>query len=333
MRNLRLFFVWFSPKRFGNLAVVYLNFFRARLWGRSYQPPMPLAVSIEPTTACNLRCPECLSGLRDFTRPQGNLSPDLFRSLINEISHNTGYLTFYFQGEPLLNRDFSDMVSYAVRKNMVVSTSTNGHFLEQEQCAALIKSGLHRLIISVDGISSETYLKYRVGGDFGKVVKGIENIVLEKRNRKAYFPEIIVQFVVFSHNESEVRKARDFFKILGVDKVVLKSAQVNNNPEMIPENPDFRRFASEPSDGNFNKDAVSCFRMWSSSVITWDGKVVPCCFDKDADFPMGKIPEQSFKEIWNSEPYLAFRDMLLTAGDKPEMCRQCSEQGKVFLEA
>ena len=77
---------------------------KANLWGS------PLSISFEPTTSCNLRCPECPSGLRSFTRPTGMLQDDLFKKTIDELHQKLLYLIFYFQGEPYLNRHFTDLV-------------------------------------------------------------------------------------------------------------------------------------------------------------------------------------------------------------------------------
>src|SRR5688500_16017565 len=88
---------------------------------------LPISIAIEPTTSCNLRCPECPSGLRSFTRPTGLVSKDLFQRVIDELAPTLNYLTFYFQGEPYLHPQFLDMVRYASSKGIYTSTSTNAH--------------------------------------------------------------------------------------------------------------------------------------------------------------------------------------------------------------
>jgi len=70
--------------------------------------------------------------------------------------------------------------------------------------------------------------------------------------------------------------------------------------------------------------------MWSSCVITWDGRVVPCCFDKDADFVLGKLNIESFNTIWQGKAYNAFRKNLLESRSNIEMCKNCSEGTKVW---
>jgi radical SAM protein with 4Fe4S-binding SPASM domain len=70
--------------------------------------------------------------------------------------------------------------------------------------------------------------------------------------------------------------------------------------------------------------------MWHSCVITWDGKVVPCCFDKDAHYVLGDLNKSSFKEIWDGEKYNEFRWSLFNSRSEIEMCRNCTEGAKVF---
>ena len=65
--------------------------------------------------------------------------------------------------------------------------------------------------------------------------------------------------------------------------------------------------------------------MWHSCVITWDGKIVPCCFDKDAHHVLGKIGEEKFSTIWKSKNYNIFRKSVMMSRQNHEMCSNCSE--------
>ncbi|MEL6358687.1 MAG: radical SAM protein, partial [Bacteroidota bacterium] len=144
-----------------NAAKLVTSFQLTRLLKKPISWGLPMTVSIEPTTACNLRCPECPSGLRQFTRPRGNLKADFFRQLIDDGHDHLMYLIFYFQGEPYINPSFLDMVTYASSKGIYTISSTNGHYLNDVNAKRTIESGLDRLIISVDGTDQETYEQYR----------------------------------------------------------------------------------------------------------------------------------------------------------------------------
>lgn len=112
-----------------NAARVLSSYHYSRIVKRPNHWALPTSISIEPTTSCNLRCPECPSGLRSFTRPTGMLQAELFKKVIDELAPSLSYLTFYFQGEPYLHPHFLDLVKYASDKDIYTATSTNAHYL------------------------------------------------------------------------------------------------------------------------------------------------------------------------------------------------------------
>ncbi len=324
-----------SLKKIRNAIGVWTSYHISRGNGNPRHPNMPISISIEPTTSCNLRCPECPSGLRSFTRPTGMLQPDLFKKIIDELEQTLLYLTFYFQGEPYLHPDFLELVTYASKRNIYTATSTNAHYLTKENAIKTVKSGLDRLIISIDGTTQESYEAYRVGGKLEKVISGTRNILEARKELKSKTPHVIFQFLVVRPNEHQIEEVRKLGKTLGVDQVVFKTAQIydyeNGNP-LIPTIERFSRYRKQ-SNGKYkikNRLLDHCWKMWHSCVITWDGKVVPCCFDKDAHFVMGELQHMMFKEIWNSDQYQSFRKSLLGSRSEIEMCKNCTEGTKVF---
>ncbi len=299
---------------------------------------MPFSISIEPTTSCNLRCPECPSGLRSFTRPTGMLNEDLFKNTIDQLRSTLSYLVFYFQGEPYLHPQFLDLVGYASSKKIYTATSTNAHYLSDEMAKRTIQSGLDRLIISIDGTTQESYESYRIGGKLDKVIEGTKNIIRWKKELKSLTPFVVFQFLVVKQNEHQIEAVRALAKEIGVDHVVLKTAQIydyENGSDLIPTIDKYSRYKKNV-DGKYsikNELLNHCWKMWHSCVITWDGKVVPCCFDKDAHYVMGNLQDQSFKEIWQSDKYNSFRASLLRSRSEIEMCRNCTEGTKVWAES
>ena len=148
-----------SIRRSWNWLKVISSFYISKWTGRPLQWGLPISISFEPTTSCNLRCPECPSGLRSFTRPKGMMEIGFFRDMIDQLAPELIYLTFYFQGEPYLNPDFLEMVKYAHSKKLYTATSTNAHYLDEENAKRTVESGLDRLIISLDGTTQEVYSK------------------------------------------------------------------------------------------------------------------------------------------------------------------------------
>jgi len=313
-----------------NMAKITLSFYISKASGRTVHWGLPISMALEPTTACNLRCPECPSGLRAFTRPTGNLKEDFFTKTINQLSTTCCSLTLYFQGEPYVNPNFLKMVSYADQKGLYTVTSTNGHFLSEEIARRTVESGLDRLIISIDGVTQETYSSYRKEGNLQQVLEGTERIIKWKKALKSTTPYVIFQFLVVKPNEHEISQLQALATKLGVDEVKLKTAQVydykNGNP-LIPENEKYSRYKRQP-DGTYRlKHDIknACWKMWHSAVITWDGIVVPCCFDKDAQHQMGSLRSESFANVWRGKNYQQMRTTLLRDRKSIDICTNCTE--------
>jgi len=325
-----------TPRRGFNALKVLSSYYISRMAGKPVQWGYPVSISFEPTTSCNLRCPECPSGLRAFTRPTGMLENSFFRKTIDEMHHELLYLIFYFQGEPFLNPAFLEMVKYASGKKIYTATSTNAHYLTDDNARKTVESGLDRLIISIDGTTQEVYQQYRVGGKLDKVLEGAKNIVKWKKELKSSKPFVVFQFLVVKPNEHQIEDVKKLAVEIGVDDVWFKTAQVydyKNDPNgLIPGIDKYSRYKKNDK-GEWqpkNKLANHCWKLWHANVITWDGLVVPCCFDKDAQHQLGDLSKQSFREVWENEQYRDFRKQLMHSRKNIDICSNCSEGTKVW---
>lgn len=327
-----------TPTRLWNGIKVLSSFYISRLLNKPVQWGYPVSISFEPTTSCNLRCPECPSGLRAFTRPTGMLEKNFFSKTIDDIHKELLYLIFYFQGEPYLNTDFLEMVKYASGKGIYTATSTNAHYLTDEAARKTVESGLDRLIISIDGTTQDVYKQYRIGGNIDKVIAGAKNIVKWKKELNSKTPFVFFQFLVVKPNEHQIEDIKKLAKEVGVDEVRFKTAQVydyKNDPnQLIPVNNKFSRY-NKNADGTYtpkNKMANRCWKLQHSNVITWDGLVVPCCFDKDATHRLGNLKNESFKNIWHNSNYKQFRAELMKGRKNIDICANCSEGVSVWKD-
>jgi len=290
---------------------------------------LPWATAIEPTTSCNLRCPECPSGLKKFSRPTGSINMEDYKNIVDQLSPHLVYLTLYFQGEPFLNRHFFEMVAYARKRKIIVATSTNGHFLDDNNARLTVESGIDRLIISVDGADQKTYSSYRTGGNLEQVIQGIQNVIKWKKNLNAVFPIVEMQFLVLGTNENQMNEIRALARKLTVDKLTFKSAQnYSTGPSrFLTTLPAYSRYTSVDGHSLKTKSVFPnrCHRMWTSPVITWDGLIVPCCFDKDANYILGDLKRSKFSDCWKSESYKSFRKALFLKSSEIPICRNCTE--------
>lgn len=285
---------------------------------------MPVNMGIEISSLCNLRCPECSNGSGAMTRNKGFMNIELYRKIINELRPFIYNINLYFQGEPMLHPEFFDFLELS--NGIKTTVSTNGHFLSEENAEKLARSRLNKIIVSLDGMDRETYSLYRQGGEFEKVISGIQRVSEAVRDTKSSL-KLEIQFLLNKHNESQISSVRRFSK--EVNAVLrLKSMQVINNERIdywMPENERFKRYRKK--NGNYslkNRLGNHCLRLWLNPVVTSDGKVVPCCFDKNAEHIMGDLNEASFRQIWNGEKYKIFRNSLLTDRKSIEICRNCT---------
>lgn len=334
-RKAQILLTKLSFRKIFNFAKMYSSFHISRLLHKAYHWGNPMKIGIEPTTSCNLRCPECPSGLRSFTRPTGMLKQENLEEMIDQLHKDLIYLLLYFQGEPYLNTNFLKMAKYASDRNIYTATSTNGHYLTEANAKKTVESGLSEVIISIDGTTQEVYQQYRVGGQLDKVLEGVKRLVKAREEAKSLTPYIIIQFLVVKPNEHQIEDIKVLGKELGVDNVLFKTAQIYDYEEgsdLIPTIDKYSRYRKN-AQGKYeikNNLENQCWKLWHGAEITWDGKVLPCCFDKDGEFEMGNLLEKPFAEIWRSEGYDHFRNQLLKSRKEIEMCRNCTEGTQIW---
>ncbi|PLX03198.1 MAG: hypothetical protein C0594_10780, partial [Marinilabiliales bacterium] len=198
----------------------------------------PIRVSIEATNLCNYCCPECPTGNNTLNRTSGNIDLALYKNIIHQIHKTCLQVQLHFQGEPLLHSELPEMISYAHQYKLITALSTNGSLLSEEYCMKIIEAGLTKINISLDGTSQKSYELYRNGGQFSTVIQGIKNLTRLKIIHKKNFPLVNVQFLVFKHNENEIKDFITLVKKTGANSYTLKPAQLydyQSKPEQIPE--------------------------------------------------------------------------------------------------
>lgn len=319
-----------------NLIKTGLSFFLSALlrkniiWGR------PTILTIEPTNICNLRCPLCTTGSGEMERSNGKMSFETFENIINKMGDDLFFLLLYHQGEPYINQHFLDFVKLAKSKNIYCTTSTNAHYFTDELIHLTIDSGLDSMIVSLDGVTQESYETYRVKGSFDKVIQNIKRFMEIKQERKSKTPLIAIQFLVMKHNESEISGIKKLAKEIGVDRLLIKNIEVHSLEEArqwLPINDKYRRYHFDGN--NFevkNNSKKSCPRPWLSTLINWDGTVVPCCFDKNGKYGMGNINEiNEINEIWFGQKFSRFRNRLNKNRKNIDICRNCNQGFGSFI--
>ncbi|MDH7514415.1 MAG: radical SAM protein [Bacteroidota bacterium] len=322
-----------TARRVSNTVRALAACIRAERSGTAAVAGKPHTVTIEPTNLCNLHCPECPSGSGALRRREGYMDYDAFVEIVDEIAPDVVAVQLFFQGEPFLHPRIEDMISYAHRKRLFVSVSTNAHFIDEDNAERILRAGVDKLIVSLDGATEESYRSYRVGGNFSRVIGALKALHRCRCAGIGKRCELVVQCLVTRGNEPEIPRMRALARRYGA-ALTLKTIQVHSlegAQRFLPRNDRYSRYVMH-GDSFRPKSPLKnrCRRLWTHGVITWDGTAVPCCFDKDAAFPLGTVTGNSYWAVWSSAPYMEFRNAVLRNRRSITMCTNCTEGLRVY---
>lgn len=282
---------------------------------KSYLTSYPVKLTIDPCNYCNLRCVLCPVGTQDQGRKQSVMSFQTFKKILDECGPYLWEIDLYNWGEPFLNKDVFEMIKYARSMKINVNVSSNLNYFNEDICISLIKSGLNKLIISLDGASQESVERYQKGCNFNRVISNIEQIVSMKEKLKSHLPLIHWRFLVHRYNENEIHKARELSKKLKIDQFkpgrlscdmgkeifLANRAKYENAEPWLPKDEALSTYNySEKCKKNIKN---ICKILWFESAIQPDGSVSPCCAVWPQEFDFGNINDSSFQKIWNNKKY------------------------------
>lgn len=345
MKENRIFGIVVNPKHPWVSALNYLLVHASHVFNTSRSWGYPYHVTLEPTNACNLKCPLCPTGIGTLNRPKGRMTLEQFKRIIDEIGPRLARLEIAGLGEPFINPDLCRMIRYAADAGVWVHLDTNVTLINTpEKVHDLIASGLGTLNMSIDGATQETYEKYRVNGNLAAVLENLKALVEEKKSQGVQRPEIVCQVVVTRQNEHEIDDIRRIAADLGVDRFVAKSATLSMvRPEnsadipktlvekFFPRNKVFRRHhvAKEQTYAN------GCSSLYKNAFILWTGELTTCCHDTRGVNARGNIlGDERFKKVWNSPGYQKLRKQVNTDIRKADpLCSVCPARVIVKYEA
>ena len=311
-----------KSKAYWNVLKLRLNTRFKREVVRNY----PVAAFMEPNLLCNLRCPACPTGLRLNLRPTVSVKEELFKAAIDEVGDYLFQLYMYNWGEPLLHKQTPELISYAKAKDISIIMSTNLSLkLTDDYLERLVRSGLDVLTVSLDGMTAETYSKYRRGGDFELVRENVRRIKAIKDRLGVSTPKIVWQFLVFRHNEHEVEQARAEYKAWGADEITVGAAIMplephdeGFEPSTIPAYNMYQpeHFVQTESKRQLNSDRA-CSWLYGVFVLNPNGRVSPCCAVPSEKHDFGEFtPETKFFDVWNNDKFRRARHLFVEWGKK-----------------
>ncbi|MEY2626843.1 MAG: hypothetical protein RJB08_602 [Actinomycetota bacterium] len=162
----------------------------------------PICLTWELTYACNLQCVHCLSS--SGQRDPRELSTDQAKAVIDELRDLQVFYINIGGGEPMVRRDFFEIIGYAVDNGIGVKFSTNGAFIDAENARRLAAMDYLDIQISLDGTDAATNDAVRGAGSFDTAIRAMENL------RAANFGPFKISVVVTRHNVAQL----DQFKAL-----------------------------------------------------------------------------------------------------------------------
>jgi len=315
----------FSAYKLWNILKTQISRILSNLSDKTLVWGLPPVIMVEAAAICNLRCPCCACGAGQVHRKQPYLDESLFQNLVDELKDSLWMILFWNQGEPFLNPRLMDMIRYASDRRIYTMTSTNGHFLNKPD--EIINSRLDELIISLDGASEETYLKYRIGGDFFKVIKGVESLIEKRQKKNLSNPRVTIQCVISRQNEHEIESLENLARKIGADELVFKTMEITpgvDSADYLPQNQKFRRYSVHPDQWTRKNDQKHCPELWNQPVINSDGSFSVCCFDKTAVFNPGMYQQGHFTDLWKGTEWMKIRERVKNNKASMLPCKYCT---------
>jgi radical SAM protein with 4Fe4S-binding SPASM domain len=318
-------------------------------------PPLPKALQLEITSACNLRCAMCLVRYRPpVNKVTGAMPLDLFRRILDQVPV-LRQLTLQGLGEPLLCPDLLPMIRLATERRIRVGFNSNATLLSRRVAEDLVAAGLDWLHVSLDGAHPSTYESIREGGDFTRVLRNLAGLLDAKRVAGSSTPWVRVVFVAMRRNLDELPDLVRLMSDLGVDEVRVQNLSHSfsdtdpggayqeirdyvadqalwtgaDQTKAATVYADVRRAAARANvrvrlPANEPAREHGCSWPWDSAYITSTGLVQPCCMVMGDDrVRLGDLNQATFPEIWAGPAYRDFRRRM-RSDDPPDVCRGCA---------
>jgi MoaA/NifB/PqqE/SkfB family radical SAM enzyme len=249
-------------------------------------------ISIDASTICQLRCPECSTSkglIKNGLIGSGFLSFQYFKHLIDN-NPTIQEVELSNWGEIFLNPEILKIIKYGYESKIKLTAGNGVNFVsvDNEVLEALVEYKFGYLNISIDGASQETYCQYRIGGDFNRVINNITTVNSFKAKYKSEYPKLAWQFIIFGHNEHEILLVKDLCKEFNM----VFNPRLNHSNFSPTRNKAFVRkesglnVASRDEYKTMQKKSYKrpCCQLWYSPQINWDGKLLGCCVNKWISF-------------------------------------------------
>lgn len=278
-------------------------------------PYFPPVIWIEPTSACNLKCPMCLTGKGTVKKvSSGMMDMSLFRSIVEQLKDKPIIRTaLFFRGEPLLHPNIVEMVELVSKFNLRPYFHTNGALMTPKLAEELIKAGLTYISFSFDDGTKGEYEMHRVGGQYEVTLNNIVQFLEAKKRLGVQLPYVVIQKIDFKGTGVN-EDYKNLFHNLPVNQ--FKANPLHNWSGEI---------AEMSIKGKESLPVYPCPDPWQRLTICWDGTVVGCCNDMLQKYVLGDVKKDSLEKIWNNNEIMRLRNLMNSGENKYiPLCKDCS---------
>jgi MoaA/NifB/PqqE/SkfB family radical SAM enzyme len=329
----------------------------------------PTYVQIEPVGQCNLRCRMCPIRFRKDGPPYGPpafMKFEVFTRLIDQLV-NLRELHLQGLGEPMMHPRFADMVAYASRRGVRVTTNSNLTLLNPDRAERCVTSCLDTVHVSIDGATAEVYERIRVRARLDRVLRNVDLLREARRRLGSERPHLRMVVVVMRQNLHELPDLVRLARRCAMESVFVQHLCHDFGESSLPVHywpmRDFvqsetllevdpgrveqyfaeaREVARElgvdlrlpRTRKRFHPPGTAgpdrCDWPWHGAYISYQGLAMPCCMIATPDrMNFGSMAEQGVDAVWSGEGYEAFRRQL-ASDEPPEICRSCSVYSGTF---
>lgn len=276
----------------------------------------PTTLILEPATACNLRCPFCPTGGGYLGLKREILQPETFERIVANVDLDLlDEVVLYNWGEPFLNKHLFDYIRFFSQRHTwtMISTNFSAADYDHDFLASLVRSGLSKLTVSIDGATQEVYEKYRVRGDLARVLGNLERLDEVKRQLGVDYPMVFYRMLLTKHNQHEVEQAREQAEARGA------RFELNRHFWTTPEaraewqadelqSQDFTPLVFREQDAEQSSVIDTyCRHLWDSIVVNANGDLFPCCLIYKKEHAVGNLVERHIRDLRNDPRLVTLR--------------------------
>jgi wyosine [tRNA(Phe)-imidazoG37] synthetase (radical SAM superfamily) len=290
----------------------------------SRAPYPPLLVNLEPTNFCNLRCPMCPVS-QNFANPlvrRGLMEMDLFERIVAELAPMKPRVSLNMGGESTLHPELATMVRKLKAAGLYVFIDTNATRLTPELGEDLIKAGIDKVVLCLDGSSKETYQGIRVRAKFDDTIANIRTFLEIKQRLQSTTPYTVIKNIQYydpEQNPGFPKQFAELFHACPPDEFRFTWADYwPGTHRYLLKDP----YQAQP----FGDEYSACINLWKMLPISWDGMIYICCLDLNRTTPVGSVQESGILGTWNSPVMQHFRRMH-ASGRQAELslCANCNQ--------